>query len=86
MCLAVPMKLIKRDGDIGVVELGGVTREVSLMMMPDARVGEYLIIHAGFAIQRLDEEEARQTLELFRQMGEDIEGELNPENDKPSQS
>jgi hydrogenase expression/formation protein HypC len=80
------MKLIKRDGDIGVVELGGVTREVSLMMMPDARVGEYLIIHAGFAIQRLDEEEARQTLELFRQMGEDIEGELNPENDKPSQS
>ncbi len=72
MCLAVPMKLIKREGLKGIVELGGVEREVSLMMMPDAREGEYLIVHAGFAIQRLDEEEAHRTLELFKQMGEDL--------------
>ncbi len=77
MCLAVPMKLIKREGLKGVVELGGVEREVSLMMMPDAREGEYLIVHAGFAIQRLDEEEARRTLELFKQMGEDLPEDLD---------
>ncbi len=84
MCLAVPMKLIKREGDMGVVELGGVTREISLMMMPDAQVGEYVIVHAGFAIQRLDEEEAKLTLELFRQMGDYPEEELNPDNDQSS--
>ncbi len=84
MCLAVPMKLIKREGDMGVVELGGVTREISLMMMPDAQVGEYVIVHAGFAIQRLDEEEAKLTLELFRQMGDYPEDELNPDNDQSS--
>lgn len=71
MCLAVPMRLINREGDVGVVELSGVERQISLMLLSDARVGEYLIVHAGFAIQRLDEEEAQKTLELFSQM-EDI--------------
>ena len=71
------MKLIKREGLKGVVELGGVEREISLMMMPDAREGEYLIVHAGFAIQRLDEEEAIRTLELFKQMGEDLPEDLD---------
>jgi hydrogenase expression/formation protein HypC len=70
MCLAVPMKLIKRDKDIGIVELGGVERQISLMLLSDAKVGEYLIVHAGFAIQRLDEEEAHKTLELLFQMNE----------------
>jgi hydrogenase expression/formation protein HypC len=70
MCLAVPMKLIKRDGDIGVVELGGVKREISLMLLSDAKVDEYLIVHAGFAIQRLDEQEAHKTLELLSQMND----------------
>jgi len=77
MCLAVPMKLIKKEGDMGTVELGGIERQISLMLMPDAKLGEYLIVHAGFAIQRLDEEEAHKTLELLMQMG-DISPELNP--------
>ena len=68
MCLAVPMRLINREGDVGVVELSGVERQISLMLLSDARVGEYLIVHAGFAIQRLDAEEAQKTLELFSQM------------------
>ena len=61
---------------MGTVELGGIERQVSLMLLPDARLGEYLIVHAGFAIQRLDEEEARKTLDLLMQMG-DISPELN---------
>jgi len=70
MCLAVPMKLIERDGGFGVVEIDGVRREVSLMLLDDARVGEYLLIHAGFAIGRVDEAEAREALELLRQLGD----------------
>ena len=70
MCLAVPAKLIsKRDG-LGLVELGGVEREVSLMLTPEAEVGQYLIVHAGFAINVMDEEEAGATLALLNEMAE----------------
>lgn len=69
MCLAVPMVLTKRDGVLGVVEVDGVTREVSLMMEPDAAIGDYLLIHAGFAIGRIDPVEAEETLALLREMG-----------------
>ncbi len=79
MCLAVPMKLKKRDGDIGTAELGGVERQINLMMLSDAEVGEYVIVHAGFAIQKLDEDEAQKTLDLLRQMSEDFSD--NPDLD-----
>ncbi len=58
MCLAIPMGLVERTELEGVVELDGVRRTVSLMMLPEAAVGDYLLIHAGFAIGRVDEEEA----------------------------
>jgi hydrogenase expression/formation protein HypC len=61
------MKVIKREGDRGIVELEGVTREVALHFV-DAHVGDYVLIHAGFAIQKLDEESALETLDLFREM------------------
>jgi hydrogenase expression/formation protein HypC len=54
----------------GHAEIAGVSREISLMMLPEARVGDYVIVHAGFAIERLDEAEALRTLDLFRQLGE----------------
>ena len=69
MCLAVPMKLIERRETLGVAELDGVRREVSLMLLDDAKVGEFLLIHAGFAIGRVDEAEAREAIELLRQVG-----------------
>lgn len=68
MCLAVPMKLIERTGNSGIAEISGIKREVRLDLLPDAQTGDYLIIHAGFAIQRLDEKEAEETLSLFREM------------------
>ncbi len=70
MCLGVPAKVLERHEDAAVVELGGVRREVSLMLVDDVSVGEWVIIHAGFAIEKLSEEEAEQTLALFRQIGE----------------
>ena len=71
MCLAMPMKIIKKDGDSGLAELGGMKRKVNLMMLPDLNVGEYVIVHAGFAIERLDEKEARVRLKLLREITED---------------
>jgi hydrogenase expression/formation protein HypC len=73
MCLAVPGKVLTiedRDGTrMAEVDFGGVVKEVCLEYLPDLRVGEYAIVHVGFALQRLDEESARQTLELFGNLG-----------------
>jgi hydrogenase expression/formation protein HypC len=74
MCLAVPGKVLEiteRDGTrIALVDFGGVSKEVCLEYVPDLQVGEYTIVHVGFALQRLDEQSALETLEIFRQMGE----------------
>lgn len=64
MCLAVPMRIVEvRDHD-GVAEAGGVRRKVRLDLVPEARVGQYVLVHAGFAIQVLTEQEARDTVAL----------------------
>jgi hydrogenase expression/formation protein HypC len=73
MCLAVPGKLLSAedigDNRVGVVELGGSQRQVFLDFVPEAQVGDYILVHAGFAISRLDKEEARETRELLEQIG-----------------
>ena len=70
MCLAVPAKIIERTDFLATVDICGVERQVSLMLLPEAKVGEYVLIHAGFAIQSIDEEEAKETLALFREIEE----------------
>ena len=74
MCLAVPgrvLEITERDGTLMArVDFGGVTKEVCLEYVPDLQVGEYTIVHVGFALQRLDEQSALETLEVFRQLGE----------------
>ena len=67
-CVAVPMQIKKMDGDRGIVEIGGVEREVGLQLLKEIKVGDYVIVHAGFAIQHLDEEDAKETLALFAEM------------------
>ncbi|MEU3708558.1 HypC/HybG/HupF family hydrogenase formation chaperone [Streptomyces catenulae] len=73
MCLAVPGKVLEirqRDGTrMATVDFGGVHKDVCLEYLPDLAVGEYAIVHVGFALQRLDEESARQTLALFNDLG-----------------
>lgn len=68
MCLAVPGKIIEVQDMLATVDISGVTRKVSLMLLPEAKVGEFVLIHAGFAIQAIDEEEVRKTLELFKEL------------------
>jgi len=68
MCVAVPMKIKKIKDDKGVVGIGGTEREVSFKLLNDIQVGDYVIVHAGFAIQKLDEKEALETLKLFKEM------------------
>ena len=69
MCLAVPMLLVTREEEMGTVEVNGVQREVSLALEPAAVPGDYVLIHAGYAIGKVDPEEAKITLELLREMG-----------------
>ncbi|MGD8717440.1 MAG: HypC/HybG/HupF family hydrogenase formation chaperone [Candidatus Zixiibacteriota bacterium] len=71
MCLGVPMKIIEVDGTRATVEMSNVRQECDLSLSPDAKVGDYVIIHAGFAIEILDEEEAQETLDLLDQVGFD---------------
>jgi len=68
VCLAVPMQIRKIDDQVAVCEVDGVRREASLMMLDDAEVGDFVLIHAGFAIAKLDPAEAEATLELFREV------------------
>ena len=68
MCVAVPMKIKEIKDDGGIVEIGGTEREVSFKLLKDVQIGDYVIVHAGFAIQKLDEKEALETLALFKEL------------------
>jgi hydrogenase expression/formation protein HypC len=85
MCLAVPGKILSATGSdtmrTGVVSFGGAKKEASLAFVPEAIVGDYVLVHAGFAISVVDAAEAAQTLEYFRQIGE--LGELEEPGGKP---
>ncbi|MBN1893493.1 HypC/HybG/HupF family hydrogenase formation chaperone [bacterium] len=68
MCLAIPMKVVEIHGDTGEVETGGVRQEAGFQLLADVKIGDYVIVHAGFAIQKLDEAEALETLALFNEL------------------
>jgi len=73
MCLAVPGQVVTIQDDplrMATVSFAGVTKSVSLAMVPEAQVGDYVIVHVGFAISRLDEVAARHSLELYRALAE----------------
>ncbi len=74
MCLAIPMRVVERRDLEADVEVQGVRRTISLMLYPDAQVGDHVLVHAGYAIAQIDEEEARITIELLSQMagGEEL--------------
>jgi hydrogenase expression/formation protein HypC len=73
MCLAVPGKILDTqtlgESRVGRVEFGGVTRQTCLDFVPEANVGDYVLVHVGFALSRIDETEAHRTLELLEQIG-----------------
>ena len=69
MCLGVPMKIISRDGDSIVAEVDGVQKDANIMLLgEEVNVGDYVIVHAGFAISRLDDEYAEETIRMMREI------------------
>lgn len=68
MCLAIPSKIVKIENNLGVIEVEGVTRETNLILIEDAKVGDYVIVHAGFAIRKIDESEALESLKILREV------------------
>jgi hydrogenase expression/formation protein HypC len=85
MCLGVPGKITEiyenAGMSMGKIDFGGVTREVCLAYVPEARVGDYAMIHVGFALNLMSEAEANESLDLLRQIA-DVEAELYPENEE----
>ena len=70
MCLALPVRVVElRDGDMAIVDLGGVRKEISLALVEDVAAGDYVILHVGYALTRLDPAEAERTLEAFASAG-----------------
>lgn len=67
MCLAVPAKILEVNGDLAKADFGGLTREINVMLV-DAKVGDYVLVHAGYAIQVIDEGEAEEALTLWREI------------------
>ena len=88
MCLAVPGKIESIEGSdpilrSGKVNFGGITKQINLAYVPEARVGDYVLVHVGFAISIIEESEAREVFEYLRQLGEiaELEDSRNPEGD-----
>ena len=72
MCLAIPMRLIEIDGAAAVAEVDGVTRQVRLELLPEAVLGDYVQLHAGLAIARVDAEQAEETLTFLRNLADEV--------------
>ncbi len=70
MCLSIPARIDKIEGEMADVSIGGATFRAGLHMVENVRVGDYILLHAGFAIQKISEKEALETLELFREINE----------------
>lgn len=69
MCLAIPSKVVRIEDSIATIDVHGARRDISLLLMPDeVRIGDYVLVHAGFAIQRIDEDIAEESLRLLRQV------------------
>lgn len=68
MCLAIPSKIVKIENNVATIDVDGVQREASLMLLEDPKIGDYVIVHAGFAINKLNEEDALESLKLIREV------------------
>ena len=79
MCLAIPALVKSVEGDEAEVELGGISRRISIILTPEVRVGHYVLLHTGYSINVIDEEEAEETLKLFEEMAS-LEDELERES------
>lgn len=72
MCLGIPAKVVRINDQTAAVEVSGVMKEIGLHLVDDIVVGDYVIVHAGYAINKINEEEARETLQLLRRLGDEV--------------
>jgi hydrogenase expression/formation protein HypC len=83
MCLSIPAEIMSIDGEMAKVSIGGTIVNASLQLLENPKIGEFILLHSGFAIERLSKEEAAETLQLFKELGE-IDDQINAEeNPKP---
>jgi len=74
MCIAVPSRIININNSLATVDVYGARREINLMLLPEeAKIGDYVLVHAGFAIQKIDEDAARDALNLLQELSEKME-------------
>jgi len=73
MCLAIPMRIIEINGTVATTEVDGVTRQARLDLLPEAELGDFVLVHAGLAISRVDPEDAAETLALLRKLADEIQ-------------
>ncbi len=81
MCLAVPSMIVKIEDEMATIDVDGVKRKASLLLVEDAQVGDYVIVHAGFAIRKIDEEAAQESLRYLR---EAVEFSMRNDSEEPS--
>ncbi|MDZ7741093.1 MAG: HypC/HybG/HupF family hydrogenase formation chaperone [Bacteroidota bacterium] len=84
MCLSIPAKVEKIEGDNALVSVGGATYNASLQMLDDVQVGDYILLHTGFAIQKLNPEEAEESLKVFEEF-EELNRQLDEEEKESGQ-
>jgi hydrogenase expression/formation protein HypC len=71
MCLAIPAEIVEiEEFDVATIDIGGARKKISLMLVDDVAVGDFVLVHAGFAIDKIDEHEAEETMKLLRQLAE----------------
>ncbi len=78
MCLGIPSKIVSVDGDKAVVSVGGTEYEASIQLLDNVRPGDYVLVHTGFALEKISEEEAKETLKLIKEL-EELDGETDPD-------
>ena len=76
MCLAIPAKIVSIDGTTAEADIGGLKRKISVWLTPDVKVDDYVLLHTGYAINVIDDEEAQETLKLLAEMSELIQDEI----------
>ena len=81
MCLAIPSKITRIVNNMATIDVDGVQREASLLLLEDAQVGEYVIVHAGFAIQKIDEAAALETLQFLKEAADYVDSLQNKKDE-----
>jgi len=80
MCLAIPAKIIEIKNEIGTIDMDGVKSKVSLILLEDPQIGEYIIVHAGFGINKIDETSAEESLKILRQIAAMVDEASSPDH------